>query len=117
MLTYRARVSPQRKGTPTPEQYRLIYEAREARDAAEAHLVKVVVDAMKAGASHREVAPAAGISDRTALRWGHANGWPTAAQKRAAADAKAARDEIDDLTGMRRIRELLDERDEVNPPG
>lgn len=80
-------MAPQHKGIPTPAQAERIRAAVEARDTAEAELVAAVVDALKAGASIRETAAVAGINERTAMRWGHANGWPTKAQK-AAVQAK-----------------------------
>ncbi|GGO68327.1 hypothetical protein [Nocardioides deserti] len=66
----------QRTAIPAPADQRRIEKrarfnaARAELEAAEAELLAAVVGAMKYGASHREAAASAGISDRTAHRWG-----------------------------------------------
>lgn len=57
--------------------------AKTERDAA-------VTAALKADLSVREVAAISGMSTRTVQNIGHANGWPTAAQRKRWDDKKAA---------------------------
>lgn len=69
-----------------------IFRAVEALEAAKIERDQAMTDALKAGASVREVAAAAGMSDRQTQTIGHANGWPTPAQKKRWADDQAERD-------------------------
>lgn len=85
--------------------------AKTEHDEAHAALVKETVDAMKAGASFREAAAVAGVDERTAHRWGKANGWPTEEQKAA---EQAKRDEKDAAMrrlGLDKVDELLRQRE------
>lgn len=73
---------PQHKAIPTPADQRRLERARERHEAAKveydaalAELRAATVTAMKNGASFREAAAAAGMSERTVHRWGKADGW------------------------------------------
>ena len=59
-----------------------IVRAMDALAAAKIERDQAITDALKAGASVREVAAVSGMSDRQVQNIGHANGWPTAAQKK-----------------------------------
>lgn len=76
----------------TDEHAARIFRAVEALAAARVERDDAMVDALKAGASVREVAAAAGMSVRQTQTIGHANGWPTPAQKKRWADEQAERD-------------------------
>lgn len=76
-----------------PEHAQRILAARAARDDADQAYRTAVVDALKAGASVREVAKVAGLSTNTVDRWGREGGWPTAAQKKAWDAAREANSE------------------------
>lgn len=93
------RVAPQPRGIVPPKRAEEVVAARDAKDQADERFRAAVVDALKAGGSIREVAQLAGISTRTVQDWGHAGGWPTLAQKRAKAEARARRAET--------LREML----------
>ena len=73
---------PQRKGTPTPAQAERIRAAVAWKKAAETELAAAVIDAMRNGASLRETAPVAELSDRTLSRWRQGKGLPTAEELR-----------------------------------
>lgn len=61
--------------------------AREHADQAAGAYRQAVADALKAGASVREIAAALGISNVTVQRWGKAGGWPTVEQRDARSEA------------------------------
>lgn len=84
---------PQPRGIIPPDPARRLAEARDAREKADDEFRAAVVAALKANGSIREVAELSGLSTRTVQDWGHAEGWPTAAQKKARAEAKARRRE------------------------
>lgn len=81
----------QRKPVPE-EQAARILRAVEALEAARVERDQAMTDALKAGSSLREVAAAAGMSVSQTQKIGHANGWPTPAQKKKWDDEKAERD-------------------------
>lgn len=93
MTTTVQRVSPQAPGIIPPDLAERLAEARAARDQAAEEFRALVVEALKAGGSIRAVSEVSGLSSRTVQDWGHAGGWPTAAQKRARREAKARRDQ------------------------
>lgn len=68
------------------------------------------MDAMKNGASFREAAKVAGVDERTAHRWGKANGWPTEEQKAAEQARRDERAELDRRLGFDRIADQLAEQ-------
>lgn len=55
--------------------------ARAARELADEAYKTAVADALKAGASRRELETFTGLSGATITRWGHERGWPTEAQR------------------------------------
>lgn len=69
-----------------------IVRAVEALAAAKVERDQALTDALKAGASVREVAAVSGMSERQVQTIGHNNGWPSPAQKKRWADEKAYRD-------------------------
>lgn len=83
-------VAPQKRGEIPDADRDRILAAQQADAAAHEAFVQAVVDALKHGASVREVATLTGLSPRTVFAWGHANGWPTAAQKKARDEIAAA---------------------------
>jgi len=96
---------------PSEADQRRIEKARERLAEAEAELskahaafVNATVTAMKNGASHRETAKVAGVDERTAHRWGKANGWPTAEQV-AAREAARPPKTAELLDGFRKMAE------------
>lgn len=74
------------------EHARRIAEAVQELESATAKRDVAVADALKAGASVREVAAAAGTSVTQAQKIGQDNGWPTAAQRRQRNEQKADRE-------------------------
>lgn len=74
------------------EHARRIVEAVQALEAACAERDVAMADALKAGASVREVAAAAGTGVTQAQKIGEDNGWPTAAQHRQWNEANAERE-------------------------
>ena len=83
---------PQPQGIPPDDAIERLVAATDALAAALAEREAAVVDALKRGGSVRQVSAISGLSDKTVQRIGHANGWPTAAQRKKWADEKAARD-------------------------
>lgn len=55
--------------------------ARANLESADTAFKQSVVDALKAGASVREIQLALGLSAPTIVKWGHAGGWPTPEQR------------------------------------
>lgn len=70
-------MSPQRKGLLRPADVERIERAVELRELATLEMVAAVLDAMKHGGSIRETANAAGLSERTIIRWRKGQGLPT----------------------------------------
>lgn len=66
--------------------------AVDALEAAKVERDAAMVGALKAGASVREVAAAAGMSVTQVQKIGHRDGWPTPAQKKKWAAEQAERD-------------------------
>lgn len=69
-----------------------IVRAIEASKVADAEKEAAIAQALKDGASVREVAALTGMSTTTVQRIGRAHGWPTDAQQRAWAAEKAERE-------------------------
>lgn len=70
-------MSPQKKGTPRPQDVERIRLALEMKKLAEWELRESVVAAMRHGGSIREISYATGLSDSTILRWRQGKGLPT----------------------------------------
>lgn len=76
-----ARVSPQRRGVISDEDRAAITAAKAARDEADEAYREAVAQALRNGASVREVERFTGLAMQTISDWGHARGWPTSEQK------------------------------------
>lgn len=88
-------MTPQPRGVIPEEHEQALRDALTARDRAEEQLHTAVADALKAGGSVRQVALFTGLSTNTVQRWGREGGWPTDAQRKAWAEAKAPLDEFE----------------------
>lgn len=86
-------VTPQPRGVVPPEHAARIHAAIAGKEAADTELRESVVDALKAGASVREVMKVSGLANDTVQRWGREGGWPTPQQKAARDAAKTRRAE------------------------
>lgn len=93
-----------RKQRPTPEHATRILRAVQALADAKVERDAAMVDALKAGASVREVAGAAGMSVTQVQKIGHANGWPTPTQKLQWAAEHRERHQWDDLIEQYRTK-------------
>jgi hypothetical protein len=86
-------MTPQIRGVvPEPEGQRIL-DALALRAESQEQLEVAVADALKAGASVRELAAFAGLSVTTIQKYGRAHGWPTVEQKNAWDARRAERDE------------------------
>lgn len=74
-------MAPQARGIVPPRLAARLRELVETRDRAERDLRATVVEALKAGASTREVGKVTGLASNTVTKWGHEGGWPTPEQK------------------------------------
>lgn len=110
-------MTPQPRGIVPKVNTDRILAAIAARETADQELVDAVVDALKAGGSVREVAKVSGLANDTVTRWGHANGWPTAEQKKAREEARArnaawralGEADVDErAAALRRVADALD---------
>lgn len=87
-------MAPQRRGLVPKDHLARITALRQILDDTQHQLEQAVADALKTGASVRELAKATGLSSTTIQKYGHAHGWPSETQRRAWAEQKAARDEF-----------------------
>lgn len=108
-------MSPQAKGTPSDEDAARIRAAVVAKRLAEIELAAAVLDAMRNGASIRETALVADVSDRTILRWRKGQGLPTREELREASEQRR-RDWYEQM-GLSRVREMLDQLDAERAAG
>lgn len=83
---------PQTRGELTPKQVERIAAAMQAVENATHEREQAIADALKAGASVREIAAFTGMSPTTVQKIGHMNGWPTATQKQRRSELATERD-------------------------
>lgn len=76
-------MAPQPRGVVPPEHLQRIRTLQQLASETEEQLHAAVAEALKAGASVRELAKAAGLSTTTVQKWGREHGWPTEQQKAA----------------------------------
>lgn len=100
---------PQHKNTPSDRDAERIRKAVEYQRLAQVELVSAVLDAMKHGASIRETALVAGISERTVIRWRQGMGLPTFDDWRAPALERQRI--LNEVYGLDKVKELLAELD------
>ena len=86
---------PQKRGIPADEVVRRLMAAVDALAAAKEERDAAIADALKLGASTREVGRVVGLSGQQVANIGHARGWPTPAQQRARDEQRAAKEAWD----------------------
>jgi hypothetical protein len=86
----------QRKPPPADQAARIVAAMQGMADAL-IERDQAITDALKAGASVREVALVSGMSTRTIQTIGHDNGWPTPAQKKRREEEAATREGWNDF--------------------
>lgn len=86
-------MTPQTRGTVPDAEGARIIAALASRDTAQEEVELAIADALKAGASVRELAAFTGLSGTTIQKYGKAHGWPSEAQREAWDARTAERDE------------------------
>lgn len=74
-------VAPQKRGVVPPEHAAAIAAAKARMDESAEGYRQAIADALKAGASVREVSWHTGLAMATVHKWGSERGWPTPEQK------------------------------------